>query len=503
MIRRAAFVALVLMGCGSRTGLREPRLDASVDAADIPETIDAPEAIDVPDVVDVVDVFDAPDVVDAFDAPDVVDVVDVVDVPDVPDVRDVPDVADVCVPVRDSCAPFEFCGNGLDDDCNGRSDDTCTCTPGAVQPCFDGPPGRRNIGACQDGTQRCLAAGRWTECEGGISPQPDVCNGQDNACTGCPAETGCPILCPGPNDPRVPDGHPFGEYPLRGGLFFGGRATSWRWTIRGGPCDELVAMSSFTLTSPTQRDAVFRPSLSGDYTVTLTVVDADGRTLSCTFVVHIAGPGLRVELCWDRSSDVDVDLYLHRPGSRASWWPSVGAAQPTQDACSWANCEAVIRGDTGGMPTPRANWGYLNSPLSECQDGPHGMEWRALGFCGNPRLDIDNNLSKAMGTPENINIDRPRDGETFRVMAHNFTGTLTHPLVNIYCDGRLYGTYGAAPDLVGGFAATGGFARGAMWRAVDVTTRVNAAGETRCELNEVHPPGMTSGYDVTIDNVRF
>ena len=42
-----------------------------------------------------------------------------------------------------------------------------------------------------------------------------------------------------------------------------------------------------------------------------------------------------------------------------------------------------------------------------------------------------------------------------------------------------------------------------MWRAVDVTTRVNAAGETRCELNEVHPPGATSGYDVTIDNVRY
>ena len=45
----------------------------------------------------------------------------------------------------------------------------------------------------------------------------------------------------------------------------------------------------------------------------------------------------------------------------------------------------------------------------------------------------------------------------------------------------------AAPDLVTGFAATGGFARGAMWRAVDVTTRVNAAGETRCVRMPAHP----------------
>ena len=39
----------------------------------------------------------------------------------------------------------------------------------------------------------------------------------------CPTDIGCPILCPGPGDPRVPDGHPFGEYPLRGALFFGRR----------------------------------------------------------------------------------------------------------------------------------------------------------------------------------------------------------------------------------------------------------------------------------------
>lgn len=502
MSLRTTLLAVVMAGCGARTGLIVEVRDA---APDVPAAVDAPVVSDTPDLMDAPDVpatIDVPDVLDVFDAPDAPDVFDA---PDAVDVVDAPDRPDVCAPVPDRCGRVEVCGNGLDDDCDGPIDEGCACLPGAVQPCFDGPPGRRDVGACRDGTQRCLATGLWGACEGGISPQPDVCNGQDNACTGCPRETDCPILCPGPGDSRVPDGRPFADYPLRGGLFFGGRAVSWRWTVRGGPCDQLVAIPSFALTAPSARDTVFRPSLSGDYTVTLTVVTAEGTTLTCTFVVHIAGPGLRVELCWDRSNDVDVDLYLSRPGTMQPWWPALGASQPNADnTCSWANCEAIIRGETDGMPTPRANWGYASSPLSECQDGPHGAEWRALGFCGNPRLDIDNNLSKIRGTPENINIDRPRDGDTFRVLAHNFTGTLTHPLVNVFCGGRLYGTYGAAPDLVTGFVAPGSFGRGAMWRAVDITTRVNAAGEiTRCDLREVHPPGATTGYDVTINDVRF
>ncbi len=483
MVRvRSLLLAVVAAGCGARTGLRVPHADAGLDVRDV---VDVPEGMDRPDVRDVADVFDASDVVD---------------------VRDVPDVPEVCIPVDDRCSAREACGNGLDDDCNGSVDEGCPCAPGAVQPCFAGPPGRRDVGACRDGTQRCLGTGVWNACAGGIAPRPDICDGQDDSCTGCLRDTGCPIRCPGPGDARVPDGHPFGDYALHGAQFFGGRAQSWRWTVQGGPCDQLVATQSFTLTGADQRDAVFHPSLSGDYTVTLTVTPVGEAPLSCTFLVHIAGPGLRVELCWDRSNDVDVDLYLHRPGSNAPWWPSLGAAEPTDDSvCSWANCEAVIRGQAdGGVATPRADWGYASSPLSACQDGPHGAEWRALGFCGNPRLDIDNNLTKARGTPENANVDAPREGETFRVMAHNFGGQATHPVVNIYCGGRLYGTYGAAPDLVPGFEAPGGFGRGAMWRVVDVTTHVNAAGETvGCDLRELHAPGATSGYDVSIDDVRF
>ena len=465
----ALLVALLtLVACGARTGLREP----------------TPAPVDAPD-----------DVADA--------------------VSDTPDVPLVCTSARDACEAAERCGNGLDDDCNGRVDEGCACTPGAVQTCFAGPPGRRNVGACRDGAQRCQgvgAVGAWGPCEGGIVPTEEVCDGVDNACDGCLRERACPITCPGANDPRVPPTRPFAPYALRGGDFFRGPALRWQWTVRGGPCDEMVARPSFSVTNADARDATFIPRLSGDYTVTLTVVTPEGETRRCTFVVHVEGPGLRIELCWDRNETVDLDLYVRGPrGWGEPWWAQLGDYVPNLNSCSWANCESVNRAsevpidgglDFGGT-LPPADWGYAHSPLSSCIDGPLGDAWRSRGYCNNPRLDVDNNTFMGRGRPENINIDAPRDGERFRVMAHNFTGTEAHPIVNIYCGGRRVSTVGQAPDLVTGYAAPGLYARGAMWRAVDVTTHVDARGRVTCDVQTLHPPGRAEGYDVTIDDVRF
>jgi hypothetical protein len=235
--------------------------------------------------------------------------------------------------------------------------------------------------------------------------------------------------------------------------------------------------------------------------VTLEVVTIEGTFLTCSWVVHVVGPGLRVEMCYPESETQDLDLFVHRPGSTTRWYPVGGTAMDaTPDACSWLNCEATIRG--GGFT--RADWGYMPSPLSECENGPQGPQWVALGFCANPRLDIDNNLSEGTGVPENINIDVPRDGETFRVMVQNWTGTIARPVVNIYCSGNRIATYGAAPDIVPRFAGrTGDMSPGAMWRVVDVTTRVAADGTLTCDAVALHPRGMTTGYFVTNDDGSY
>src|SRR5262245_5557224 len=95
-------------------------------------------------------------------------------------------------PVADMCGGTELCGgdgsgDGLDNDCDGAVDEICACAPGDVRPCFRGPPGRRGVGSCEDGTMRCEGStefGAWGDCAGGIWPSGEQCDTQDNNCNG-------------------------------------------------------------------------------------------------------------------------------------------------------------------------------------------------------------------------------------------------------------------------------------------------------------------------------
>ena len=196
---------------------------------------------------------------------------------------------------------------------------------------------------------------------------------------------------------------------------------------------------------------------------------------------------------------------MKRPGSRTPWFTGANQFSSALDQCCWANCEATLRGNLVSPPQTvgRADWGYPQSPLSLCQNDLQGTVWQSLGYCSSPRLDIDNNLSEATGVPENINIDAPKDNETFRIMVANFSGPETHPLVNVYCDGRRTATIGAAPDEVPNFSGTPGSSGvGALWRAADVTTHVSGT-QTTCTVNVLHPPGASAGFDVTVDDPRY
>jgi hypothetical protein len=422
-------------------------------------------------------------------------------------------VAPGCVPA--SADGSEPQCNGLDDDCDGSVDEGCPCSAGDVQPCFLGPPARRGVGACVDGTQTCMRGVEfspyWGECQGGIRPSEEKCDGLDNDCNGCADDLdGCKPqwTCPSPTDPRIPSGTPLTPYPLHGHDFFTAAVRTWSWTVQGGPCDALTPNSpSFTLAGANTESATFTPKLSGDYTITLTVTPEAGAPFSCTWIVHILGPGLRIEMCYPESSLQDLDLYLKQPGHSTPWFTGPAQFSSALDQCSWANCEATLRADSI-IPPPtqavtRANWSYPNSPLSLCQNTLQGGVWQSLGYCSSPRLDIDNNLLEATGVPENINVDAPKDNETFRIMVANFSGTLAHPLVNVYCDGRRVATIGAAPDGLTNFSGTSGSeAIGALWRVADVTTHVSGS-QTSCMVAVVHPPGASTGFDVTFDDPRY
>jgi len=397
--------------------------------------------------------------------------------------------------------------NQLDDDCDGRVDEGCPCTPGMVQSCFRGPPGRVHVGACADGMQQCEGDefGAWGDCIGGIEPASEICDGLDNDCNGCTDEiAGCipPGVCPGPMDPRVHEGQPFVDYTIVGSDFYSGAATSWAWQITGGPCDVILPRRSFDVTGESTDTVVFHPTLSGDYHVRMTITQPNGVPFTCTWIIHVAGPGLRVEMCYPESLIDDLDLFVSRPGYSGDWYVDMmDAYAPSASVCGWHDCEAEIRGvlRTGG-PYPRADWGYAHSPLAACEGGPRGPSWTTLGYCANPRLDIDNNLSEGSGLPENINIDAPNEGDRFRVMVQNFSGRRARPVVNVYCGGRRVATHGPPPNFAG-FTGTVGI--GAMWRVLDVTTHVDASGATTCDVVGLHPPGSTVGFDVTEQLARF
>jgi hypothetical protein len=81
----------------------------------------------------------------------------------------------------------EICDK-LDNDCNGKIDDTCSCTNGQTQACFSGPAGLAGTGDCRQGQQTCVD-NKWGTCFGEVLPVngscKDVCKNDPCLCDSC------------------------------------------------------------------------------------------------------------------------------------------------------------------------------------------------------------------------------------------------------------------------------------------------------------------------------
>lgn len=166
-----------------------------------------------------------------------------------------------------------------------------------------------------------------------------------------------------------------------------GEIVSWTWSLVDTPMGSGAGQPN----GDTQ-DARFTPDIAGEYVLEVIAVDDQGFEVRETILVSaIATEGLRVEVTWDSSGDMDTHLLA----------PTARMWGDNNLDCYYANCIHE-----------RRNWGSAASAEDD------------------PSLDLDN--TTAFG-PENTNIETPADG-TYRVGVHAFSGT-SNVTVNVYCGG--------------------------------------------------------------------
>jgi hypothetical protein len=308
-----------------------------------------------------------------------------------------------------------FC-DGLDSDCDSKTDEGCTCTDGATVACGS------DVGECNAGTQTCTA-GMWGACTGAIGPAPEVCgNGLDEDCNGADA------VCPGTNPPVVTCSGSISTEPLvtvtvsATGSDPDGGAVTYLWAVTSRPPG-----STSVPASPTSATTTFFVDLAGSYTLTVTVTDNEGDTASCVVTITAIPPqDLHIQLVWDKSWG-DADLHLLRPGlSTTTDWYRIGPPTAEYD-CFFANKVA---------------------------------KWPPSGGAGDASLDIDD--TDGYG-PENINIDNSPAAGVYHVgvayyCSHSIGPGMIDPgngpaagTVRIYCGGVLAAEYSVTFDETGRF----------------------------------------------------
>lgn len=467
-------------------------------------------------------------------------------------------------------------GNGFDDNCNGLVDEGCSCpTVGATKDCYLVPAsqtaGGLPVGWCATNSKGSMDCGKngefpkWSgQCRGAQPPYgDDACAPGDFNCDGAEQNSAtkdcschgevvtCPVdvlqTVPYPNPSLLPLKVDAATWFLSASLV--SSASNWKWTLRGGDCDNIAPHPSFGIYNGvngngnplgTQNDtlgssgkehgmvasapavnSVIYPafSLSGDY-----IVDGEfdwgGKHYACSQKIQVRAPGLRTELCWSNmdsgGNHADVDLHLGLtsgippsgpftcPANRG-WSGTCGPLSTpsalTNEDCYYSDCKndsATTWYPVTASPAGCVGWGSKTTGSS----------------CNNPRLDRDivscersetnpNSTSATFCGSENINVDAPVEGNKFAVGVKYYSGSVTTNVhVNVYCNGERVLSTGYNPVTGNDFPklATAGFdSSGDMWKAALVTTHVTG-GVLTCD---VKPTPSNTPYPITDGSKSF
>ncbi|MBX3274118.1 MAG: hypothetical protein KF729_27880 [Sandaracinaceae bacterium] len=268
--------------------------------------------------------------------------------------------------------------DGIDYTCTGVPGAGCACILGTSRPCYGGPPATRGVGLCRDGTNTCVAGAGGAEwsgsCDGERLPVTEVCdNAADDDCDGA-VDEGCggTITCPG--DTTVPAGQSVTLTAVGVGI------ASYSWSIVSAPAGG-ASTARWSPSPPNTATVSFTPTIVGDYVIEVRGTDAAGRVVTCRFTVRALPHGLRVELSWNGTGD--VDLHMHNPTTQP-WFRA-------PEDCYYAN------------RTPA--WGAV--------------------------LDFDNTSANG---PENIRMDSPALNVDYTIAVHNYARAAGRvATVNVFC----------------------------------------------------------------------
>jgi len=362
----------------------------------------------------------------------------------------------VCSAVANNNAVDEICGDNLDNDCDGQTDDDPELNLGITCSAGEGICKNSGVYVCTNNSTECNAVA------GDSDPRGEICfNGLDDNCNGeideepCLSLNGAPVVtCP--EAPTVL-GIPNRAFTLHDYNFTAtandpdGDQLEYRW--------EVISAPSGNNQHPTPNNALsttFEPFLisarpdgtNQSYILRFTAKETSTQerlSASCEVeFLAISADLIHVELTWTNATDMDLHMVTPN-GSDSSFTRSSGS---NGYDCHYSNCKGT------------------------------GMSWSGASSSDEyPRLDIDNipgfNCSATnCNKPENINVSIPRnvDGDVYKIGVYSYNGNGTGLRVKVNCRGA------------NGTDVTQEYTRSSLtdksfWKIVDVTWH-----GTYCEL---------------------